>query len=306
MGKTQTIETRSLPKLLVITGPTGSGKSSLAKQLARKFSGEIIAADSRQIYREMDIGTDKTTGGRQEGIPHHLVDMARPDEIITLQLYKRRAVDAIFDILKRSKLPILEGGTYLYVQAVVDNLEIPKVPPHSLLRNQLGEKDTEFLLKELRRVDPEAAQTIDMRNKRRVIRALEVNLLTGSTFSAQRKKGKPLFNAFIIGIALPREKLYEKISRRIDSMIEEGLVDEVQRLLDAGYNPSLPSLSGIGYQEIIRYLRDEISIEKAVQDIKQHSRQFARRQLTWLRSDKRVHWVSNYSEAEKIVSEFIG
>ncbi|MBI4129001.1 MAG: tRNA (adenosine(37)-N6)-dimethylallyltransferase MiaA, partial [Parcubacteria group bacterium] len=272
-----------MPKLVVITGPTCSGKSRMAIVLAHRFSGEIVIADSRQIYRGMDIGTDKTLPAQQDGIPHHLTDCTDPDKPITLQQYKRKAIDTIYTIIQRNHLPLLVGGTGLYIQAVVDNLDIPKVPPHAALRRELEKKDTDTLVSELNRVDPVAAEAIDPKNKRRLIRALEVSLLSGSSFSRLQKKGPLLFQSLLIGISLERATLAKKIHERVDGMMEAGLVAEVMSLVDKGYDASLPSMSGIGYREIVEHLHGSLTLSQAVERIRSHTRQLARKQLIWLR-----------------------
>jgi len=325
-------------KLIVILGPTASGKSDLAIKLAKEFSArgglasdwngiEIVSADSRQIYQEMDIGTGKIETRRTteirtvlrgqslkqglsyedspSNIPHYLIDIIKPNQEFTLAQYKKLAIEAIKDIQKRGKLPFLVGGTGLYIQAIVDNLQIPKVKPNKKLRNKLEKLTNQELFKQLKKIDPLAAATIDLHNKRRLIRALEVCLITKKLFSQQRKKGQPLFDVCQIGLKINKKNLEKRINQRVDKMFKAGLVEEVKKLTQK-YSPNLSSMSGIGYREIIQSFESDASgINQAKELIKQHSRQYARRQITWFKRDKRINWVKNYKEAKKIITEFL-
>jgi tRNA dimethylallyltransferase len=337
-----------LPKLIVILGPTASGKTEMALKLAKKFNGEIVNADSRQIYRGMDIGTGKVKveakrrhGLRQltpivsGGVPHYLIDIVEPDEEFTVAEYKKMAVKVIRDILKRGKQPFLVGGTGLYIQAVVDNLIIPRVPPDKELRarferefkkSTIENRQSEILnkwYKKLLKLDPEAIHVVDPKNPRRIIRALEVCLATHQPFSRLRQKGKPLFDVLQIGIEMPREKLYERIDKRVDQMIKEGLIEEtknlINRLQDKSYKLeeiwNLPSMSGIGYKEIGEFLKQESRIKsqesrenllaQKIQEIKWRTHGYARRQLMWFYRDKRIIWVKNYREAERKIAKWL-
>lgn len=291
---------KALPKLIVILGPTASGKSGLALQSAQKFNSRIISADSRQIYRGLDIGTDKVT---DSDISHHLIDIVDPDEEFTLSDYQKE----VFDIIGKNPQQtfFLVGGTGLYISAIVDNLQIPEVAPDRVMRDELRVKSSKELLAELKKLDPVSAKKIDPQNKRRMIRAIEVCQLTSRSFSEQTTKGKPRIEALQIGLDVPREKLYKKINQRVDEMIEEGLVDEVKNLLTAGYSKNLPALSGIGYKEIISYLQKEISLEEATELIKRNTRRYAKRQITWFKRDPRIKWVKTYQEAEKLIEDFL-
>ena len=226
-------------KLIVVVGATASGKTDLAIKLAKKYNGEVVSADSRQIYRGMDIGTAKSLD--LEGVPHWLLNIKNPNQLYTVAEYKKDAIKVIRDIQKRGKLPILTGGTGLYVKAVVDNLDIPKVQANPLLRQKIEkevkEKGLDFVFKKLIKLDPEATYIIDPKNPRRVIRALEITLLTKKPYSQQRKSGKPLFDVCQIGIEVKKEKLIERINLRVDQMIKNGLVDEVKNLIKK-YPPS--------------------------------------------------------------------
>lgn len=284
-------------KLIVILGPTASGKSALALKLAKKFQGELINADSRQIYKEMDIGTAKHVGG---GTSHMLIDVVKPDQEFTLIQYKKLALKIIKDILKRGKIPFLVGGTGLYLQAVVDNLKIPPVKANQALREKLAKLTNQELFEKLKDADPETAELIDRHNQRRLIRALEVCLITKKPFSQQRKKGSPLFDILEIGLKTDPKK----IDQRIETMFQEGLIQEVKRLIKK-YSPDLPAFSAIGYQETIAYLNKEISLTEAKKLISQHTRQYAKRQMTWFKKDKRIHWLEDPQKAEQLIADFI-
>jgi tRNA dimethylallyltransferase len=315
-----------LPKLIVILGPTASGKTGLSLKLAKKFKGEIVNADSRQIYKGMDIGTGKVVD--KKGVKHYLLDVTNPDREFTLADYKKKAVTAINNILKNNKVPFLVGGTGLYIQAVVDNLEIPAVPSNKKLRAQFekeialaphpnplprGERGVDFRAREkviekwykkLLKLDPGAAEVVDKNNPRRIIRALEVCLATGQPFSKLREKGEPEFLVLQIGINIPRKKLYENIDQRVEQMIKDDLVSETKKLLKK-YSPSLPSMSGIGYKEIGEHLGGKYDLAEAAQKIKYRTHAYARRQMTWFRRDKRIKWIKNYKEAEKRTGKWL-
>jgi len=280
-----------IPNLLVIVGPTAVGKTALALDLARRLSGEIVSADSRQIYREMDIGTAKPTRKEQLLAPHHLLDIVAPDEPYTLAQFQADAYAAIDGILAHGKLPLLVGGTGLYVRAVVEGLRIPRVPPDKELRAQLARQDRLALFERLRELDPEAAARIDPRNVRRTIRALEVCLTTGERFSELGRASPPPYRITQIGLTMSRPELYARIDARVDRMMEQGLVAEVETLVKRGYSWSLPSMSGLGYREIGAYLRGEVLIDEAVANIKRDTRDFVRRQYAWFRlKDERIRW----------------
>ncbi len=297
----------TLPKLIVILGPTASGKTDVSLKSAKKFGGEIVNADSRQIYKGMDIGTGKVID--KKGVKHYLLDVVNPDEEFTLADYKKKAMTAIRDILKRGKVPFLVGGTGLYIQSVVDNLEIPGVPPNKKLRAQF-EKEIKKpgalakWYKKLLKLDPGAALVVDANNPRRIIRALEVCLATGRPFSNLREKGEPLFDVLQIGINIPRPKLYKNIDKRVEQMIKDGLVSETKKLLKK-YNHNLPSMSGIGYKEMGEYLGGKYDLVEAAQKIKYRTHAYARRQMTWFRRDKRIKWIKNYKEAENKIKKWI-
>ncbi|MAF20789.1 MAG: tRNA (adenosine(37)-N6)-dimethylallyltransferase MiaA [Parcubacteria group bacterium] len=294
----------STNKLIVILGPTGSGKSDLAIKLAKQFNGQIISADSRQIYQEMDIGTAKVTEKQMQGIKHYLIDIVKPDQEFTLAQFKDKAIKTIKQIQLNNQLPFLVGGTGLYIQSIVDNLQIPEVKPDKKLRNQLERKTNQQLYNQLKKLDPQSLKVIDINNKRRMVRALEVCLITKKPFSQQKQKGPALFNLLQIGIKLDQKNFEQKVAKRIEQMIKTGLVEEVRKLIKK-YDTGPHSLDSIGYQEIIDYLEDKISLEQAKQLIKLHTLQYARRQMTWFKRDKTIKWIKTYSQAVKLIKEFI-
>ncbi len=281
--------------VVTIVGPTAVGKTRLALRLARACNGEIVGADSRQIYRFMDIGTAKPDAAELDLIPHHLINIINPDEDFGLAQYQQLAYQAIDDIQARNKLTFLVGGSGQYVWSLLEGWGIPPVPPDPELRNDLETKaareGADEIYQELVKVDPVAAQRIDPRNVRRVIRALEVFRSTGVPFSELRQKTKPPFESLIIGLTASRADLYEKIDNRVDIMMEQGLVAEVENLTSMGYHLSLPAMSGIGYRQIGRFLNDEMNLTTAVQQIKFETHRFVRQQYTWFRpDDARIRW----------------
>jgi len=277
-------------------GPTAVGKTDLSIRLAERFRGEIVSADSRLIYVGLDIGTAKPTRAERARVPHHLIDVTSPDRPLSLAEYMRMAYAAIDDILARGKVPFLVGGTGQYVWAVLEGWRVPEVPPDEALRARLEqearEKGPDALFRRLAELDPEAAALIDPRNVRRVIRALEVIHHTGRPFTAQRRKSPPPYDVLIIGLTRPREALYRRIDARVERMMARGLVDEVRALLAAGYDPTLPALTGIGYRQIVAYLQGRCTLDEAVHAIRKATRRYVRHQYNWFRlDDPRIHWV---------------
>jgi tRNA dimethylallyltransferase len=294
-------------RLIAIVGATATGKTALGIELAQRLDGEIIGADSRQVYRHMDIGTAKPTPEERAAVPHHLIDVVDPDEPFSLGTWLDLARAALDDIWSRGKQPILVGGTGQYIWALLEGWRVPRVPPDRELRDELESRRPEELLAELRRVDPEAESYIDPRNVRRVVRALEVQVVTGKPFSYWRTKEPPVFGSLVIGLSLPREEIYRRIDARVDSMFAAGFVDEVKRLLDMGYGRELPSLSGIGYREIAEHLAGERDMASAIEGTKTGTHRLARHQNAWFkRSDERIYWVqageTAVAEALKVIS----
>lgn len=282
-------------QLIAVVGPTGVGKSRYALLLAAIYNGEIVGADSRQIYREMDIGTAKPTRAEQARVPHHLIDIVAPDQDFSLAEYRQLAERAIYDIQQRGRLPFLVGGTGQYVKAVLEGWQIPEVAPDAGLRHDLEDKAAKgqagALYEELLQRDPEAARKIDPRNIRRVIRALEVIKITGAPFSRQQKKSLPAYKTLIIGLTDARAELYRRVDTRVDKMISAGLIDEVKGLLNKGYRPDLPAMSGIGYRQIISFLQGEKTLQAAVENIKVETHRFIRHQYNWFRiNDEKICW----------------
>jgi tRNA dimethylallyltransferase len=295
--------------LIAIIGPTGVGKTALAIELAERANGEIVSADSRQIYRSLDIGTGKPTRDQLARVEHHLIDVVDPEQAYTLAEYQHDALRSIEDIFARNKQPLLVGGTGLYIRAVTEGLIIPEVPPNPEIRSALEARAQneggDVLYVELQRVDPEAALKIDPRNVRRTIRALEVYQVTGQKFSQLGRLNPPDFETRRIGLSLPREKLYERIDRRVDEMIARGWLDEV-RTLAAKYDWSLPSMSSLGYPQMGAVLRGELTLEEAAQQIKYQTHRFVRHQAAWFRpKDPRIEWIDVASTSPTPIVERI-
>jgi tRNA dimethylallyltransferase len=284
-----------LPPLVVILGPTAVGKTEIAIQLAQRLRGEIVSADSRLFYRDMDIGTAKPTRAERSLVPHHLIDVADPDETWSLALFQQQAHQAIQGILARRRLPLLVGGTGQYIRAVTQGWQPPAVPPDARLRIALvswaAEVGADGLHQKLAVLDPQAAQAIDPRNLRRTVRALEVIYTSGRRFSEQRASAPALYRLLQVGLIRPRAELYQRIDQRIRDMIGAGFIEEVRSLLAMGYSPELPTLSAIGYGEISAYLQGRLSLEEAVAQIQRATRVFVRRQANWFKpGDPAIHW----------------
>jgi len=281
--------------LVVILGPTAVGKSNIAISLAERLNGEIVSADSRLFYRSMDIGTDKPTSRDLLRVPHHLIDVSDPDEVWNLALFQREAVKAIESIYAKKRLPFLVGGTGQFIRAIYEGWSIPKVKPsHNLRRvleiwsQQIGATGLHARLAVL---DGPAAAGIEPTNVRRTIRALEVILSTGKRFSDQKQRGDRLYKSLLLGLTRPRNELYARIDDRINQMVNSGFIDEVRRLLESGYSPDLPTMSAIGYGEIVAYLHEEISLDEAIRLMKQRTRVYVRRQANWFKeNDPDIHW----------------
>jgi tRNA dimethylallyltransferase len=280
--------------LLAVVGPTAVGKTAAAIRLARDLGGEVISADSRYLYRGMDIGTAKPTESEMAGVRHHLIDIVTPTEDYSLALYQADAYRAIEQVLARDHVPILAGGTPLYVKALLEGWRIPAVPPDPEYRAAMErlalEEGPEILHRQLMAVDPAAANRIPATNLRRVIRALEIYRYTGRPMTAVEGKQPPPYRVLVFGLTIPREELFRRIDRRVDEQIRQGLVAKVERLLAAGVPPSAPAMSAIGYREIIDYLAERCTLDEAVERIKYHTHRYARHQLTWLRRMTGIQW----------------
>ncbi len=283
------------PPLILLIGPTAVGKTELALQLAEKLDGEIVSADSRLFYRGMDIGTAKPSAAERARVPHHLIDVANPDETWSLAVFQESARRAIAEIHARGKLPFLVGGTGQYVRAVTEGWSPPEVEADARLRRELENlkeaRGFNWLHDKLNVLDPEAAQKIDARNFRRTIRALEVILTTGRKFSEQRTRADSPYHLIKIGLTRPREELYARVDARIESMFEAGLLDEVRGLLADGYAPALPAMSAIGYRECVSVLKGELEVEPAKVAMRRATRLFVRRQANWFKAaDESIRW----------------
>jgi tRNA dimethylallyltransferase len=281
--------------MIVIVGPTAVGKSELALQLAQYFPLEIISADSRQVYRYMDIGTNKPSPAERAAVPHHVIDVVEPDEDFSLAMYHRLALEALKVIQQRGRLPLLVGGSGLYVWSMIEGWTIPQVPPDREMRRRLEfraeQDDSQSLYRELQAIDPAAAEKINPSNIRRVIRALEIYYATGQPPSRLQRKEEPGFSVLVIGLTQERSELYRRIDWRVDRMMQRGLVEEVEELIKKGYSPSLPSMSGIGYRQIAQFLRGEMTLSEAISKMKYETHRLARHQYAWFRlSDNRIRW----------------
>lgn len=284
-----------LSPLVALVGPTASGKTSLALDLAERLGGEIVGADSRQIYRGMDIGTAKPTLAERARVPHHLIDVVDPDQSFTLADYQSQATAAITAIQARGKLPLLVGGTGLYLRAITDGLAIPLTAPDPAQRRAWEELAASQGPAALHRLladrDPVAATKIPAANVRRVIRALEVCLATGQPFSAQQVKRATPYRLTMLGLNTDRSRLYAWADQRVDAMLAAGFVAEVQQLIARGYGWDLPAMSSLGYREIGAALRGEQSLPDAIQRLKWNTHGFIRKQMIWFRPDQRIHWL---------------
>jgi tRNA dimethylallyltransferase len=283
------------PPLVVILGPTAVGKTEISMIVAEQLAGEIVSADSRLFYRGMDIGTAKPTREERSRIPHHLIDMIDPDEAWSLRKFQQTAQEAITAIHTRGRLPLLVGGTGQFLRCITEGWDLPKQAPHPKLRNAIqkwGEQTGAAALHaQLSIIDPYAASAIEPNNLRRTVRALEVIFLTGRRFSEQRQRRLSPYHILQIGLIRPRPELYARIDARIEQMLRNGWLDEVQALLNQGYDPSLSSMSAIGYQQLSAYLVGDITLDEATKEIKRLTRQFVRRQANWFKmDDPSIHW----------------
>jgi tRNA dimethylallyltransferase len=298
--------------IVVIVGPTCSGKSNLSISIAKKLKSEIISADSRQVYKYIDIGTAKPSKFELKEIPHSFIDTLELDENFDVSSFEKQALVKIDNIIKNKVIPIVTGGSGLYVRALIDG--IVDLESDDEIREELFSKKEKFgndyLYHELEKVDSNAAKTMLPQNWKRVIRALEVFYLTGKSitdFHAKQNRQRTNYNFLQFGLNWKREILYKRIESRVDEMIKNGLVEEVKSILAKGYSETLNSLNSVGYKEIIAYLKNEVSLETAISLIKRNTRRYAKRQLTWFRKDERIHWFDFENELDlvKIKNEIL-
>lgn len=299
-----------MDNVIVIIGPTASGKTKLSIELAKDVNGEIISADSMQVYKYMDIGTAKPDKEEMQGIKHYLVDEVTPDEEFSVARYQELALKYIDEIISKGKVPIIAGGTGLYINSLIYNLEFTDTICDWDLRERLSkeaeEKGNEYLHNKLKEIDPKAAQNIHMNNVKRVIRAIEVYTYTNKPISVHQeesRKNPPKHNYIIIGIMTDRERLYERINKRVDLMLQNGIVEEVKSLMEMGYDKSTIAMQGLGYKEILSYLRGEITLDEAIDVLKRDTRRYAKRQITWFKRLENVFWikVDEFYNEEKIL-----
>lgn len=290
--------------LIVLTGPTASGKTALSIGLAKAIGGEIISADSMQVYRQMDIGSAKIKPEEMGGIPHHLIDILEPEEEFNVCLFEKLALEAMEQIYERGHIPVVVGGTGFYIQALLYQIDFTEEETDTAYRDklwQLGEeKGNHYLHELLRKVDPESAEEIHENNRKRVIRALEFYENCGkpiSTHNKEQRQKTSAYNSCYFVLTDDRKKLYERIESRVDQMLSKGLVDEVRTLKERGCNASMVSMQGLGYKEILEYLDGRCSLLEAVEKIKKETRHFAKRQLTWFRREKDVIWIDKQAFA---------
>lgn len=291
-------------KLIVILGPTASGKSELAIKLAKKFDGEVVSADSRQIYKGLDIGTGKITKREMKGIPHYLLNVVSPKKRFTVTEYRKLAINAIDKIMKKGKVPILCGGTGFYLQAVVDGIVIPEVPPDWKLRKKLEKKSAKELYKILKRLDPARAKTIEKGNPRRLIRAIEIVMKTKKPVPVLKKNPLP-YPVLMLGIKKEKKELSFLIKKRFLKWLKMGLVEEVKRLRKSRLSWKKIEDFGIHYRVISQYLQKKINRKKMVEDSLKEIKNYAKRQMTWWKSDKRIKWIKSYQEAERKFGRFL-
>lgn len=307
------LENMKKRKVIIVLGPTGSGKSDIALRLAKDFDGFLIAADSRQVYKYMDIGTNKDKGEWREngyfvdGIREFAVDLADPKANFTVADWLTE-VDRVIEE-NPGKLPIIVGGTGLYITALTQGYELAPESSHKIrekLNKKYEKKGLDYLMKKLNKLDPRAAELIDAQNPRRVIRALEVILATGKKFSEFKNKKPAKYNFVKLGMEIDMEKLTEKINQRVDKMIEQGLVEEIKKLNEKGYTCDLPIMKNtIGYQEVCEFIQGRVGLDEAKRELKKNTRQYAKRQNTWFKRDKSVKWINSYKQAKALAKRFL-
>ena len=295
------------PTVYVIGGPTASGKSKLAVELAKKINGEIISADSMQIYKDMNIGTAKITNQEMQGIKHYLIDFISPEQRYSVSSFKKDAEDAIEKILSNGKTPIIVGGTGLYIDSLIYGIEFQDEKIDTKYREKLNKiaeiEGLEKLYKKAQKIDPEAMAKISANDRKRIIRVLEIYHKTGKTKTEQEKesrKNEVKYNYKVFAITIPREKLYERINKRVDQMLEQGLIEEVEKILEKySYFPT--AMQGLGYKEVIEYLENKITKEEMIEKIKKETRHYAKRQITWFKKNKETIWLDGEKTPEENV-----
>jgi tRNA dimethylallyltransferase len=287
--------------LIVVLGPTASGKSTLGVRLAKKFNGEIISADSRQVYKGLDIGSGKITKKEVRGVPHHLLNVASPKRRFTVSQYAKLTQKAITSIQKKDKIPFLVGGSPLYIYAVTDGWLIPEVKPNAKLRKQLEKLSTEQLLKKLQKLDPERARTIEQKNPRRLIRALEIIMATGKPVPQFQKHPLP-YPVLFLGIKKPFQELRKLIAERLKKRFRQGMIQETKRLHHQGLSFGRLEEFGLEYRYIAQYLQGRLSLQGMQEKLQKAIEDFSRRQMTWFKKDQRIHWIKTLKEAESLIS----
>ena len=305
------------PQVLVITGPTATGKTKLAVMAAKAINGEVVGADSMQIYKYMDIGTAKPTLDEMDGIPHHMIDVCSPFEDYSVSRYVEEAAKCCEDILSRGKTPIITGGTGLYIESLLSGRDFaPGIAGNEIREELIAEYDTiggEAMLRKLAEIDPYSGSKLHANDKKRIVRALEVYLTTGKTITQHNEETQtipPRYTSRTIALTFKdRAKLYDRIDRRVDMMLEMGLMDEIQKLLSMGFSETSTAMQAIGYKEIISAGKGECTLEEGIEAVKRESRRYAKRQLSWLRRDKSITWIEwddepDFNEALSIVTQF--
>lgn len=291
-------------KLIVILGPTASGKSKLAIKLARFFHGEIISADSRQVYKGMNIGTGKVTPKEMRGVPHHLLDLVSPKTRFTVADYQKLALKKIKEIFQRKNLPIIVGGTGFYIQAITDGIVIPAIKPNWPLRKKLEKKSVVELYKMLKKLDPQRAKTIEKKNPRRLIRALEIVLTTKKPVPQLIKTPLP-YQVLFLGLKKSKQELKRLIHQRLIKRLKSGMIDEVKKLKKSGLSWKRLEEFGLEYKWLAFYLQNKISYQEMIRKLQHAIEQFAKRQMTWFRRNQKIKWLKNYQEAKKLVTDFL-
>lgn len=292
-----------MKKIIAIVGPNASGKSNIAVKIAKRFNGEIISADSRQVYKGMNLGSGKITKKEMRGIPHYLLDVASPKRTFSVAQYKKLAEKAIKKILRKKKIPILCGGTGFYIQAVVDDISFPPVKPDWQLRKKLEKKSTKELFEILKKLDPNRAKKIDKNNPRRLIRAIEIVKKTKKPVPEIKKESK--YDVLMIGIKKEKEELKKLIEKRLKKRLKQGMIKEVENLKKSGISWKKLESFGLEYKWIAKYLQKQISKSEMIEKLKKDIEDYARRQMVWFKKDKRIIWIKNYKELERLVKNFL-